>query len=49
MNLKSLIYQALRISRDVNAVRRGPKAVAKRAARKTAYKAFAKAIDRMLG
>lgn len=38
MNLKSLIYRLLSISNDVNAVRKGPKAIGKRLVRKAGWK-----------
>jgi len=34
MKLKSLIYKILRISNDLNAIQKGPKAVGKRIMRK---------------
>jgi hypothetical protein len=48
MRLTSLLYALLRTSRDVNAVRRGPKAVAKRAVRKVIYRGLAKVLSRTL-
>jgi hypothetical protein len=34
MKLKSLLYKILRISNDLNAIQRGPKAIGKRIMRK---------------
>jgi hypothetical protein len=48
MRLTSLLYAALRVSRDINAAKRGPKAVAKRAVRKAAYRGLAKVLSRAL-
>jgi hypothetical protein len=48
MSLTRWLYRALRVSRDVNAVRRGPKAATKRAARKAAYRGFAKLVSRVI-
>jgi hypothetical protein len=48
MSLTSTLYSLLRLSRDVNAARRGPKAVAKRAARKVVYRGVAKILNRLV-
>ena len=48
MRWTSLLYAALRVSRDINAAKRGPKAVAKRTARKVAYRGPAKVLSRTL-
>jgi hypothetical protein len=42
MKLKSLIYKILRISNDLNAIQRGPKAVGKRLVRKVILKSAGK-------
>jgi hypothetical protein len=46
MSLSSTLYALARLSRDINAVRRGPRAVVKRAIRKQLYKAAGQAINR---
>ena len=43
-DITSLLYKLARLSRDVNAVKRGPTAVGKRLVRKAAYKQTAKAL-----
>ena len=48
VSLTSALYQLLRLSRDVNAVRRGPRATAKRAARTGIYRPVAKIVGRTL-
>lgn len=42
MRLTSLLYRAARASADVNAIRRGPKAVGKRIVRKQIGRAWAR-------
>lgn len=44
--LRSILYWLARFIGDVQAVRRGPKAIAKRMARKAAHKAFGKVVNR---
>ncbi len=45
LGIKSTLYRALRLSNDINAVRRGPKAIARRAGRR----AFGKITGRLMG
>ena len=47
MKLKSLIYRLLSISNDVNAVRKGPKAIGKRLIRKAGWRKFASIMRRI--
>jgi hypothetical protein len=49
MSITSLLYAMARLGRDVNAVKRGPRAIAKRQARKAGYKLAAKLINRVVG
>ena len=44
--LRSSLYKAARLLGDVNAVRRGPKAIIKRKARKFGYKKFARIMNK---
>ena len=48
VSFTSTLYALARLGRDINAVRRGPRAVAKRQARKVLYRVAAKAINRMV-
>ena len=51
MNLNKIsraLYKAARVSRDINAVTRGPGAVGKRIVRKTAYRATNQGLARLL-
>lgn len=48
MNITSALYRIARLSRDLNAVQKGPTAVGKRAVRKVAYKQTAKALRWLL-
>jgi hypothetical protein len=47
MKLKSLIYRLLSISNDVNAVRKGPKAVYRRIGRKAVGRLAGKVMRKM--
>ena len=49
MTFTSAMYALARFNRDVNAVKLGPKAVAKRVVRKQAHKATAKLLRKLLG
>lgn len=49
MSATSYAYRVLRLSRDVNAIRRGPNAIAKRIVRKTAHKTTARLLRKVLG
>jgi hypothetical protein len=46
--VRSALYLIARLLGDVNAVRRGPKAVGKRLARKAAHRGFSRALARLL-
>jgi hypothetical protein len=46
MTTKSILYRFLSFSNDVNAIRRGPKAVVKRQARKSIYKGVTRLMRR---
>jgi len=48
VKLRSLLYVLARLLGDVNAVSRGPGAIAKRIARKGAYRGAAKGIGRLI-
>lgn len=45
--ISRLLFRSARLSRDLNAVRRGPRAVGKRLARKAAGRAFGKVMGRL--
>jgi hypothetical protein len=47
MGLKSLAYKILRISNDLNAIQRGPKAIGKRLVRKAGWRKFASIMRRI--
>jgi hypothetical protein len=47
MKLKSLIYKILRISNDLNAIQRGPKAIGKRIGRKMVGRLAGKSMRRI--
>lgn len=47
MSFTSFMYAMLRFNRDMNAIKRGPRAMAKRQARKAGYKAASKIINRV--
>lgn len=47
MKLKSLIYRLLSWSNDLNAIRRGPKAIGKRIVRKAGWRKFASIMRRV--
>lgn len=47
MNLKSMLYKILRISNDLNAIRRGPKAMGKRICRKWIGRLAGKAMRKI--
>jgi len=49
MKLSSLLYKLARGSRDVNAIKRGPKAIVKRQVRKTLMKGAAALIGKVVG
>ena len=46
MSFTSTVYALLRLNNDLKAIRKGPRAVAKRAARKAGYRLAAKIINR---
>jgi hypothetical protein len=46
--MRSLLYSLARLLGDINAVKRGPRAMGKRVVRKTVYKAVFKSINRLL-
>ena len=48
MSFINTIYRALRVYNDINAIRRGPQAVAKRQVRKAAYRTTNRALRRIL-
>jgi hypothetical protein len=51
MNINSIskaLYTAARLSRDVNAVSRGPKAMGHRVVRKAAYRGMGSVLSRLL-
>lgn len=48
MKLSGWLYRAARLSRDVNAVSRGPGAVGRRAVRKPVYRAVNRATAKVL-
>jgi hypothetical protein len=47
MSLKSMLYKILRISNDLNAIQRGPKAIGKRIGRKMVGRLAGKIIRRI--
>lgn len=46
--IRSATYRAVRVMGDVNAIRRGPRAVVKRAGRKVAGRLFGSIMGRLL-
>lgn len=49
MSLSRFLYRLARVSRDINAVSRGPRAFGKRAARKLLGRAAGKLINKLVG
>ena len=47
-SLRNVLYRMASILGDVNSIRRGPKAVVKRAVRKVAYKQMSKLLRKFL-
>lgn len=48
MSLRSMLYRIARLMGDVRAIRRGPRAIARRAARKGLMRIAGRAINRMI-
>jgi len=49
LRLRSALYRAARLLGDLQAVRRGPRALVKRAARKALWRLAGRAINKLVG